>query len=908
MSSCSRAALGMLAFLTASVVAAAERTITTGDGLEIGIDDATGELTGLRIDGLSVRDFDVEGGLFVRDRARLLEPSPSLANFAPNASLEIDSQPDGLPDGWIFSDGWGRGATLTMVADAFDGAVAAQIDDFAGGTLYVRDVVVQPDTRYVFQAMTKGTAASYILVVWKTADGTFLFYEAGRSAQPATDWNPVHIIATAPPNASFADIYLYSISDGDALFDLIQFNQAPPWAYSTITGSVTGSGSTLTQIASLAEVQLDVEATYTAYPDHIEIDVLLSDTSGADRALEAGFVAPVLPVRWFDNLRESRQVTQELYSQHFSWTGYGGIYDDGHWGRSRSVYPFGAVGVGANLGLALGIDLRDGPSDHFVFHSTHVNEAFTALIRLGIAPEPTLLPGQARYRLLLYRIEGDHGFRSALEGYYRILDPVFENRMPRAGGWSAWRSASSIPTPDEFGVAVHTWPDDPAGDEAAAVLTTAYVDSFDYWLPLGDYSVEPTHQEALDRLDFNANDPAADPADIAGAQMTMVSGMHDPSGVTDLAVVQVGWMPGSGWAAVCGLNADPEVSDRSGNGWSSRSDEDQARVDAAFAAAQAAGAALDGVFFDWFRANRWQAYDHRRQHFETTDSSLTFDPTTLSPAIRQPQGQWEAVLGFADDMHARGLFTMARDIERPDYWATSVIDAMGDELNWTSTETSDQVFGYYRAVAGRKPYMLMLDADYAAGHDVAHALRRALLYGLALTPNWDTSTNQYYWDDLTLVDRDRPLFRHFSRLHRLQSSAGWEPMTRASSSVPSFVVERFGDGVGEPLLFAGFHADAAPATVTVTFDLQALGLVAASVRRVVDLVERRTVAFGVNGSSLEIVETIDADAARLYWIHHGAVPGGVVLHAVRVGDDVRLTWSDGGRTLYEVLAADAPDL
>lgn len=881
---------------------AAAVSVTSGDGLALDLDAATGAVAGVWIDGVSVIDASVAGGLYVRDRIDLLSVPPATPILTPNPSFEIDSEPDGMPDGWQFQDGWGQGATMTYGSDAFDGARSVTIHG-AGGAIGASYISVTPGSRYFAQAQVKGSAYSQILVVWFDSDENYLFYESGAAPPPSPTWVPVQLMMTAPQNAAFAEVRFYAVSAGDATFDLARAYVAPAASYSSISGPVSASGSDLIHTASLAALGLDASATYRGLSDRIEIDVVLTDRRGGDRALDAGFVTPVQARRFWDNPVSSRVITQQFYGELFAYTFWGGVYNDGHWGDDRSIYPMAAVTLGGSTGIAMGYDILGGPQDVQFFHSTHIGESFTSRFRLGIAPEPLAMPRQTRFRLSLFKVDGGDGFRSALERYYTMTAPAFESRIPVIGGWTPWRRPNDIPFAADFGIGMHTYHDDVLTDDALGVLSFGHLSNYDYWLPLGDYSAEPTLAEARARLQFNATDLSVPATLQAEARAALVSALHDVSGEPVMTVYQRSWMPGSGWSAVVGINPDPDVRDRSGNGWPSQFDRYRAALDRSFSDAQSAGAVLDGAFFDWFRGSHSDAYNHRREHFETCGYAPSFDPQTSSPALPEDFAHWEAARAISDDMRARGLLTMARDIHYPSFWATGVLDAIGEGLYWDSGEDSIEELAYFRAVAGRKPYMLTLDADFST-LDIAHALRRALLHGLFLTPEWDNGSGQRYWDT-AYPARDRDLFRHFVALWRLEHQSGWRPTTRAVATDPAIRLERWGDGLTAPLLFSVWNGSAAQVAGEVAVDLAALGVPPSGVRRVVDLVDGRIVPSAVIGQTLRVSDDFTADAARLYHVHTTLASGTpLVLHAVRRGGDVELSWNDAGRSLYELLSED----
>jgi len=72
-------------------------------------------------------------------------------------------------------------------------------------------------------------------------------------------------------------------------------------------------------------------------------------------------------------------------------------------------------------------------------------------------------------------------------------------------------------------------------------------------------------------------------------------------------------------------------------------------------------------------------------------------------------------------------------------------------------------------------------------------MRRCLAYGMF--PGFfsaDASTRTYF-SQPDLYNRDRPLFKKYVPLCKLVAEAGWQPITRATSSEPKVYVERFGE-------------------------------------------------------------------------------------------------------------------
>jgi hypothetical protein len=77
-----------------------------------------------------------------------------------------------------------------------------------------------------------------------------------------------------------------------------------------------------------------------------------------------------------------------------------------------------------------------------------------------------------------------------------------------------------------------------------------------------------------------------------------------------------------------------------------------------------------------------------------------------------------------------------------------------------------------------------------------------------------------------LYERDRPLFQLYMPVIRALSSAGWEPITRATAT-PAAEIERFGDLSRGPVLLTVRGPQGAALQADVTLDLDACGLTGA---------------------------------------------------------------------------------
>jgi hypothetical protein len=123
---------------------------------------------------------------------------------------------------------------------------------------------------------------------------------------------------------------------------------------------------------------------------------------------------------------------------------------------------------------------------------------------------------------------------------------------------------------------------------------------------------------------------------------------------------------------------------------------------------------------------------------------------------------------------------------------------------------------YRRALCKGKPYCFLMNTRF---EDFSHELverymKRALAYGMFPGFFSHNASEGHYFTRPELYNRDRPLFQKYVPLCRRVAEAGWEPITRATSSDQHVYVERFGDR-----LLTVLNDSAEQRTVTVRCEL-----------------------------------------------------------------------------------------
>jgi hypothetical protein len=111
-----------------------------------------------------------------------------------------------------------------------------------------------------------------------------------------------------------------------------------------------------------------------------------------------------------------------------------------------NVYPIAAM-----CGELGGIGVAIPPSDPRVFGMASDAQGMSARFYLGLSPEPKRFPNRASFTFLLYSVEPDWGFRSALAAYYRFFPDYYTPRLKRDGLFMFQMEDRVPPNIDQYG-------------------------------------------------------------------------------------------------------------------------------------------------------------------------------------------------------------------------------------------------------------------------------------------------------------------------------------------------------------------------------------------------------------------------------------------------------------------------
>jgi hypothetical protein len=209
---------------------------------------------------------------------------------------------------------------------------------------------------------------------------------------------------------------------------------------------------------------------------------------------------------------------------------------------------------------------------------------------------------------------------------------------------------------------------------------------------------------------------------------------------------------------------------------------------------------------------------------------LTYRTSDRRVGLPQVFATTEFARWVTDEVHRDlGKVTMANGMLGDMPWGADLFGFMGRETDWLRTgelvPDSDARLSYQRTLAYQRPYGLLMntDFDHLTHERVERYFQVALFYGIYPSMFSHNAAEDRYWDDPTLYERDRPLFRRYVPLIRDLNRGGWQPVTHATTSKDSVYVERFGAWPDLRFTLRNMDEDRA-AAVVVTLRADALAL------------------------------------------------------------------------------------
>jgi len=615
----------------------------------------------------------------------------------------------------------------------------------------------------------------------KTDDGFVLHFDASRG----------DIRTTAP-----GGIFLRDFAAGS------DFRQAR----GVLTENEDGS---ITRAADDEQLKLRLTATYRSVGNAIRVDGEVQDLTGSDRAISVYFLYPVDAVgwRWHDDQRTFRVIEAGKKYDNFVPAGAGA-------NDLASRYPLACIS-GKDEAIAIGAPL-DVPRLCRFGYDAESRELYAA-VDLGLAPDTENFPSRASFSLVLFRCDPEWGFRSALQRYYDLFPQCFTKRNKKEGIWMPFTDISTVEGFEDFGFQFKEGNNNVPFDAEHGIYSFFYVEPWSDWVSMPK-EMPRTPDQAIAYLKQRAAEGREQD------QAVLSSAYEAADGSLAVRIENQPWCDG----AVFGVNPSPGVEPGQPGGVT-QFQSLMRRIEGAFQR----DPQLSGVYHDSFEMylfHNWRNY--RREHFRKAQIPLVFDSNG-----RVCQYAMFTMVEFAkyvaEQMWSRGKMTFANGTPHAFPWGAAWLDVMGTEAAWASSwgtfgeyqPESDEDFNYWRALCYQRPYLLLLNTRFDLWKPEWFELymKRSVAYGAFPSMFSHNASEDPYWQNPELYNRDRPLFKKYIPIVCALGAAGWEPVTFARSSDERVYVERFGRAPG-PVYLTLLNDSAEPRSAVVSVDVAALGL------------------------------------------------------------------------------------
>lgn len=556
-----------------------------------------------------------------------------------------------------------------------------------------------------------------------------------------------------------------------------------------------------------AELNLDVEATFTARENHLLVQGQVRDRVGKDRAVTLAFGLPVAAEGWHwgDDIRRSRDIgdSGEFVNQVAVGCGATG---------TLSLYPAGAI-WNERLGLAIGLDMAR-PAQYRIGYHAGLRQLFIAY-DLGLARETGLFPSGAPFRFVIYRFDPRGGFRSAWAKFTRIFPDHFEVRSRKQGLWMPFTDVSTVAGWEDFGFRYHEGNNNVPWDDAHDVLSFRYTEPMTWWMRM-EKGVPRTMEEALRIRDVLAEDP--NNRNRRFAQVSRLAAMHDSSGQPALVFRDTPWCDGAVWS----LNPSPHLTGTSpapvagGDSplnaatlhWNTRLRESLYGPDS--------NGQLDGEYLDSLEGYVTANLSFRRDHFRFTTVPLTFATDTKQLALSKGLSVFEFTRWISEDVHRMGRLMFANSVPYRFTFLCPWLDVMGTETDWLRGgeyhPAAMSQMDLWRTMSGQKPYLLLMNTNYDqfTPDRVELYFQRCLFLGMWPGFFSHNASENPYWQNPRWYERDRPLFKKYLPVIRQLAEAGWQPVTGVTCGNGNLLVERFGPDADGVMRFTVYNDTAGP--------------------------------------------------------------------------------------------------
>ena len=551
-----------------------------------------------------------------------------------------------------------------------------------------------------------------------------------------------------------------------------------------VGGWVTATNGILQQQGVVSALDLSAHVLYSETNNAIRIQATISNLISQDRAISLYFALPVAMDggSWWNSPRDVVSVTQSVESATFASAELGAR-------NLVSQYPL------ATLAQSGAITLAVPPDQYRPFRLVYnrVTRQFFAVFDIGISSIPTNFPGFATVEVWLYRTDPAWGLRSGLEGFYSRFPGAFSRNFTNEGIWVAFADIHNITNIADFGIGYHEIGYNPAlvkFDDTKGIQSFRYVsEPWSHWMAM-PANISNTNYASV--YSYLLSQHALG---VKAATATLSSGLRNPNGLLNFFPAAQPWCP---YGAAFNVNASPFITD---SNYSTTKFKNEWNITVRDVYNHPENGLLDGEYIDSFAGSATER-DYSSNHLRTTSFPLTYtrdNPMLMTPLI---YGTIEMARALGDELHSLGkpiigntLFTTWPGLPV----GIGLFDFAGTEMNCFDPAgnlipPADSSLLYARALSGRRPYGYLLNTDFTkvSQTEMESYIRLCGVYAIYPSAFSANAASDNYFEQPSLYERDRSLFKKYVPIIRSMSLAGWQPVTDASPGSTNLCLEAYG--------------------------------------------------------------------------------------------------------------------
>ncbi len=206
---------------------------------------------------------------------------------------------------------------------------------------------------------------------------------------------------------------------------------------------------------------------------------------------------------------------------------------------------------------------------------------------------------------------------------------------------------------------------------------------------------------------------------------------------------------------------------------------------------------VDGVLIDSISVLSLRSFieNYNRSHWSSIDYPLVFSYENRSPVQLALFSQYEYVKYISDKIHKKNKILGGNSLIYTYSFYAHLIDKLGSE---TPDVESDSKASYRRTLSYNKTNSNKLSLNWGRVNEsvsrakVKEYIKSNLFYGIFPSINLESDYTKYYFNNASLYNRDRDLFRKYIPIIKEISKAGWEPIPYAYINNSNIIFERFG--------------------------------------------------------------------------------------------------------------------